>query len=39
MQDIALHEIITPLNGRATIVATANTIIEPGSVPATLEAS
>ncbi|MER9330659.1 biotin/lipoyl-containing protein [Mesorhizobium sp. M0488] len=35
----ALHEIIAPLNGRATIVATANAIIEPGSVLATLEAS
>jgi pyruvate/2-oxoglutarate dehydrogenase complex dihydrolipoamide acyltransferase (E2) component len=33
----ALHEIIAPANGRATIVATANAVIEPGSILATLE--
>lgn len=33
----ALHEIIAPADGRATIVAAANTIIEPGSTLAILE--
>ncbi len=33
----ALHEIVAPAGGRATIVAAANDIIEPGSVLATLE--
>ncbi|ESY89392.1 lipoyl domain-containing protein [Mesorhizobium sp. LNHC209A00] len=33
----ALHEIVAPADGRATIVATANTVIEPGSILATLE--
>jgi hypothetical protein len=33
----ALHEIVAPATGRATIVATANAVIEPGSILATLE--
>ncbi|TGV51014.1 biotin attachment protein [bacterium M00.F.Ca.ET.141.01.1.1] len=33
----ALHEIVAPAGGRATIVAIANTVIEPGSILATLE--
>lgn len=33
----ALHEIVAPADGRATIVAAANAIVEPGSVLATLE--
>lgn len=33
----ALHEIVTPADGRATIVAAANAVIEPGSILATLE--
>jgi pyruvate/2-oxoglutarate dehydrogenase complex dihydrolipoamide acyltransferase (E2) component len=33
----ALHEIVAPANGRATIVATANTVVEPGTVLATLD--
>lgn len=33
----ALHEIVAPANGRATIVAEANAVIEPGSVLATLD--
>jgi pyruvate/2-oxoglutarate dehydrogenase complex dihydrolipoamide acyltransferase (E2) component len=32
----ALHEIVAPATGRATIVAAANAVIEPGSVLATL---
>jgi len=32
----ALHEIVAPADGRATIVAAANAVIEPGSVLATL---
>lgn len=32
----ALHEIVAPANGCATIVAVANAVIEPGSVLATL---
>ena len=32
----ALHEIVAPADGCATIVATANTVIEPGSILATL---
>ncbi|CAN7364815.1 lipoyl domain-containing protein [Mesorhizobium sp. LjNodule214] len=35
----ALHEIVAPANGRATIVATVNAVIEPGSVLATLDDS
>ncbi|WP_245478243.1 MULTISPECIES: lipoyl domain-containing protein [unclassified Mesorhizobium] len=33
----ALHEIVSPAAGRATIVAAANAVIEPGSILATLE--
>jgi pyruvate/2-oxoglutarate dehydrogenase complex dihydrolipoamide acyltransferase (E2) component len=33
----ALHEIVAPAAGRATIVATASAVIEPGSVLAILE--
>lgn len=33
----ALHEIVAPAGGRATIVAAANTVIEPGSILATLD--
>ncbi len=33
----ALHEIVAPAAGRATIVATVNAIIEPGSVLAMLD--
>ncbi|UDL90654.1 lipoyl domain-containing protein [Mesorhizobium sp. PAMC28654] len=33
----ALHEIVAAASGRATIVATANAVIEPGSILATLE--
>jgi len=33
----ALHEIIAPANGRATIVAAANAVVEPGSILATLD--
>ncbi|WP_245490392.1 lipoyl domain-containing protein [Mesorhizobium sp. M7A.F.Ca.US.011.01.1.1] len=33
----ALHEIVAPADGRATIVATANAVIEPGSILATLD--
>lgn len=33
----ALHDIVAPADGHATIVATVNDIIEPGSVLATLE--
>jgi pyruvate/2-oxoglutarate dehydrogenase complex dihydrolipoamide acyltransferase (E2) component len=33
----ALHEIVAPAGGRATIVATVNTVVEPGSILATLE--
>ncbi len=33
----ALHEIIAPASGRATILAAANAVIEPGSVLATLD--
>lgn len=33
----ALHEIVAPADGRATIVASANAVIEPGSILATLE--
>lgn len=33
----ALHEIIAPANGRATIIAAVNAVIEPGSVLATLD--
>jgi len=33
----ALHEIVAPADGRATIVAAANAVIEPGSVLATLD--
>lgn len=32
----ALHEIVAPASGRATIVADANAVIEPGSVLATV---
>ncbi len=31
----ALHEIVAPAGGRATIVAAANAVIEPGSILAT----
>jgi len=33
----ALHEIIAPASGRATIVAAVNAVIEPGSTLATLD--
>ena len=33
----ALHDIVAPVDGRATIIAVVNDIIEPGSVLATLE--
>ena len=33
----ALHEIIAPAGGRATIVAAMNAVIEPGSTLATLD--
>ena len=33
----ALHEIVAPASGRATIVAEVNAVIEPGSVLATLD--
>ena len=33
----ALHEVVAPADGRATIVATANAVVEPGSILATLE--
>lgn len=33
----ALHEIIAPAGGRATIVAAVNAVIEPGSTLATLD--
>ena len=33
----ALHDIIAPANGRATIVAAANAVVEPGSILATLD--
>ena len=33
----ALHEIVAPASGRATIVATPNAVIEPGSILATLD--
>ena len=33
----ALHEIVAPASGRATIVAAVNAVIEPGSVLATLD--
>jgi pyruvate/2-oxoglutarate dehydrogenase complex dihydrolipoamide acyltransferase (E2) component len=32
----ALHEIMTPASGRLTIVSAANTLVEPGSLLATL---
>ncbi|TPI49297.1 biotin attachment protein [Mesorhizobium sp. B2-4-7] len=32
----ALHEIVAPAAGRATIVASANTVIKPGSILAIL---
>ena len=33
----ALHEIVAPASGRATIVAATNSVIEPGSILATLD--
>ena len=33
----ALHEIVAPASGRATIVAAVNAVIEPGSILATLD--
>jgi len=33
----ALHEIVAPASGRATIVAPMNSVIEPGSILATLD--
>jgi pyruvate/2-oxoglutarate dehydrogenase complex dihydrolipoamide acyltransferase (E2) component len=33
----ALHEIIAPASGRATIVAAVNAVIEPGSILATVD--
>jgi len=33
----ALHEIIAPAHGRATIVSAVNAVIEPGSTLATLD--
>jgi pyruvate/2-oxoglutarate dehydrogenase complex dihydrolipoamide acyltransferase (E2) component len=33
----ALHEIVSPASGRATIMAPVNAVIEPGSVLATLD--
>lgn len=33
----ALHEIIAPASGRATIVAAMKSVIEPGSILATLD--
>ena len=33
----ALHEIVAPASGRATIVAPVNAVIEPGSILATLD--
>jgi pyruvate/2-oxoglutarate dehydrogenase complex dihydrolipoamide acyltransferase (E2) component len=35
----ALHEIVAPASGCATIVAALNSVIEPGSVLATLDTS
>ena len=35
----ALHEIVAPASGRATIVAAVNAVIEPGSLLATLDTS
>ena len=33
----ALHEIVAPASGRATIIAAVNAVIEPGSILATLD--
>jgi pyruvate/2-oxoglutarate dehydrogenase complex dihydrolipoamide acyltransferase (E2) component len=33
----ALHEIVAPASGRVTVVAAVNTVIEPGSILATLD--
>ena len=33
----ALHDIIAPAGGRATIIAAVNAVIEPGSILATLD--
>jgi pyruvate/2-oxoglutarate dehydrogenase complex dihydrolipoamide acyltransferase (E2) component len=35
----ALHEIVAPASGRATIVAAVNAVVDPGAVLATLEQS